>query len=84
MLDRASAQSLPLHYAYIGPRVRPFAQQHFDERDFSAWFDPGAALLPPGSRFGPELAHVMDELRFEDFAVTGYDPHPKIDFKVAV
>ena len=26
----------------------------------------------------------LDELKFEDFQVTGYDPHPKIDFKVAV
>ena len=26
----------------------------------------------------------LDELRFEDFRVEGYDPHPKIDFKVAV
>lgn len=26
----------------------------------------------------------IDQLTFEDFAVTGYDPHPKIDFKVAV
>lgn len=26
----------------------------------------------------------IDQLTFEDFAITGYDPHPKIDFKVAV
>jgi thymidylate synthase len=26
----------------------------------------------------------IDELRFEDFQVVGYEPHPKIDFKVAV
>lgn len=26
----------------------------------------------------------IDELRFEDFELVGYDPHPKIDFKVAV
>ncbi|MCE9638074.1 MAG: thymidylate synthase [Planctomycetes bacterium] len=26
----------------------------------------------------------LDDLRFEDFQVVGYDPHPKIDFKVAV
>ena len=26
----------------------------------------------------------FDDLRFEDFQVVGYDPHPKIDFKVAV
>lgn len=26
----------------------------------------------------------LDQLTFEDFAITGYDPHPKIDFKVAV
>jgi len=26
----------------------------------------------------------VDELKFEDFQVVGYDPHPKIDFKVAV
>ena len=26
----------------------------------------------------------VDELVFEDFQVVGYDPHPKIDFKVAV
>ena len=26
----------------------------------------------------------LDELRFEDFRLDGYDPHPKIDFRVAV
>ncbi len=26
----------------------------------------------------------VDDLRFEDFQLVGYDPHPKIDFKVAV
>ena len=26
----------------------------------------------------------LDTLRFEDFQLVGYDPHPKIDFKVAV
>lgn len=26
----------------------------------------------------------IDELTFEDFELTGYDPHPKINFKVAV
>jgi len=26
----------------------------------------------------------VDELKFEDFQLVGYDPHPKIDFKVAV
>lgn len=26
----------------------------------------------------------LDDLQFEDFQVVGYDPHPKIDFKVAV
>lgn len=26
----------------------------------------------------------VDDLRFEDFELIGYDPHPKIDFKVAV
>jgi len=26
----------------------------------------------------------LDELRFEDFRVEGYDPHPKIEFRVAV
>lgn len=26
----------------------------------------------------------VDDLRFEDFRLEGYDPHPKIDFKVAV
>ena len=26
----------------------------------------------------------VDELRFDDFQLVGYDPHPKIDFKVAV
>lgn len=26
----------------------------------------------------------VDDLRFEDFELVGYDPHPKIDFKVAV
>jgi thymidylate synthase len=31
------------------------------------------------------IAHQpVDELRFEDFDLVGYDPHPKIDFKVAV
>jgi thymidylate synthase len=26
----------------------------------------------------------VDDLKFEDFQLVGYDPHPKIDFKVAV
>jgi thymidylate synthase len=26
----------------------------------------------------------FDELKFEDFKVEGYNPHPKIKFKVAV
>jgi thymidylate synthase len=26
----------------------------------------------------------VDDLAFEDFQLVGYDPHPKIDFKVAV
>jgi len=65
VLDRRSAQMLPLHFAYAGPRVRAFDAQRLDDREFDAWFDPGAALLPPGSRFGPELSHVMDEVRVE-------------------
>jgi len=65
VLDHRGAQLLPLHFAYTGPRVRAFAVQRLDDRDFSAWLDPGAALLPPGSRFGPELSHVMGEARIE-------------------
>lgn len=35
----------------------------------------------PTLRIAPK---PVDELRFEDFELVGYDPHPKIDFKVAV
>ena len=65
VLDKRSAQLMPLQFAYAGPRVRAFDAQRFDDREFDAWLDPGAALLPPGSRFGPELSHVMDEVRIE-------------------
>jgi hypothetical protein len=59
VLDNTTAQLLPLQYAYSGPRVRPFAPQTLDGREFNAWLDPGASLLAPDFDFSPPLIFVQ-------------------------
>lgn len=63
LLDYDHLSALAPHQAYTGPRVRTIAQTTIDGHLFDAWFDPGAALLPPGSSFGQLLGHPMHELR---------------------
>jgi len=56
VLNTSAVQLLPLQFGYTGPRVRSFAPQLLDGREFDAWLDPGASLLPPGSLPGIGIA----------------------------
>ena len=56
VLSDSAVQLLPIQFGYTGPRVRSFVPQVLDGREFDAWLDPGASLLPPGSLPGPGIA----------------------------
>lgn len=63
VLDGAAVTLLPLHLGYSGPRVRPFAPQALDGREFDAWLDPGAVQLTLQDDFAFHRLVPQHELR---------------------